>query len=242
MLFAAWSLRRPGQALQESRPVNLDESRPAARQDHARSIADFTFPLAHAAVAPNFPAFDDDVLADRHRLAVLDGHLSGHCMIFRETADFGHRFIQEHGDDAAVHETRAALIVRGEPEPAADSLRRVVLLEGELHSAGICAAAAKTEVRRIGCQEHPGRVLKSAPLAREIPRERRAAACEALARATRTAFQFPGQCAFRPRRQIPGGACWGAAAASKNSVPARTLFRARARESATRLRRIPPAR
>src|SRR6266571_4299895 len=111
----------------------------------------------HLRLAP----FHHDLFVHGDGLQVFHTQLRRHRANFPETANFSHGFIQQQRDDSAMSKPRAALVSLTQHEPPHDLAILVVLLERQLHPAGVVPAAAKTFIRGIRLQ--PDRVAQSSP-------------------------------------------------------------------------------
>ncbi len=98
------------------------------------------------AIAAGHKSFHDDVHVCTNRLFVLHAQFRGDGVLGVKSGRFTHSFVQKQGDDPAMKEARTALVFFSDPETTHDTLARVVPLKGEMHPAGVCAAASKARV------------------------------------------------------------------------------------------------
>src|SRR6266480_6068687 len=89
-----------------------------------------------------------------HRLQVLDRQFRRHCLSLTKPTNLGHRLIQERGDNSSMHKSPATLVPLTQNKPSDNPPIHVVLLERQLHPAGIVPAAAKALVHRIRRQHN----------------------------------------------------------------------------------------
>src|SRR5271156_122370 len=130
-----------------------DHEAPASpREQLAGLIANLAHVMQIAPGVPHFVSFNQQVRSRRHRFQIFDGKLRRHRANAAKPADLAHGFVEHGGNNTAVNESRATLILGAQAERATNALRGVVLFEGELHAAVIRAAAAETCVRRIGLE------------------------------------------------------------------------------------------
>jgi hypothetical protein len=133
----------------ETRRIDLDETTPAARENGSRSVSNLTLPRPFTSFPADFPALDDQISIDWHRPTIFDRQLRGHCMISGKSVHLGHNFVEKRGDDAAVDEAGTSLVIRVQPNYAADALLGIVLLKRELHASRIGAATTEAVILRI---------------------------------------------------------------------------------------------
>src|SRR3989449_3939185 len=125
------------------------ESRPAPRQHRPGCIANLA---GHKNVSSLLLRLATLHLHFFHHVdwfQVLHRQLRRHRANLAKPADLAHRFIQKHRDNPAVRKSSAALIPFAKNKPSHNPAIHVVLLERQLHPAGIVSAAAKAFVRRI---------------------------------------------------------------------------------------------
>src|SRR5262249_8182810 len=131
---------------------NYHEPPAPARQQIPVSIVNLADAKPASSLLVLLPAAHNDLRIGRHRLAVFDTQLRGDGTFFRQFGNLAHHFIQQHGDHAAVDEARSARIARPENKFPTRSPRIPIDLERQLHPRTVGAAATKTIVRRIRCQ------------------------------------------------------------------------------------------
>src|SRR5262252_670374 len=131
---------------------NYHEPPTPARQQIPVSIVNLADAKPASSLLVLLPAAHNDLRIGWHRLAVFDAQLRGDGSFFRQFGNLAHHFIQQHGNHAAVDEARSARIARPENKFPTRSPRTSIDLERQLHPKTVGAAATKTIVRRIRCQ------------------------------------------------------------------------------------------
>src|SRR5258706_13481603 len=106
------------------------------------------------AFAAGDKSFDDNLLVGADRLEIFHAQVRRDGVFGMKPARLAHDFVQQHSDDSAVKKSRAALVFIAKLKTPDDALARVVLLEGQLHAARVCAAAAEASVSRFGVESH----------------------------------------------------------------------------------------
>jgi len=129
--------------------VDLDEPAFTARQHCAGRASYFARVKQIAALLLDFPAFHYQVFVHRNRPQILDLKLGCNRPNVAEAPYLAHHFVKKGGNDAAVNESRAALVLRAYSKLPANASRVVVFLELQVHAAGVRAAASKAGVGRV---------------------------------------------------------------------------------------------
>src|SRR6195256_2598716 len=135
-------------------PVNHDEAPPPTREQVPGTVSNFTFMIQLTAFAAGDKSFDDDFLVGTDRLQILHAQVRRDGVFGMKPARFAHDFVQQHCDDSAVKKSRAALVFIAKLKTPNDALAGVILFEGKLHAARVCAAAAEASVSRFGVESH----------------------------------------------------------------------------------------
>src|SRR5882672_5107539 len=135
-------------------PVNHDEAPLPTREQVPGPIANFPFMIQLTTVAAGDKSFNDNVLVGADRLQIFHAQLRRDGVFAMKPACLAHDFVQQDSDDSAVKKSRAALVFIAKLKTPDDALTRVVLLEGQLHAARVCAAAAEASISRFGVESH----------------------------------------------------------------------------------------
>src|ERR1700704_6336245 len=135
-------------------PVNHDEAPPPAREQIPGTVSNFTFMIQLTAFAAGDKSFDDNLLVGADRLEIFHAQGRRDGVFGMKPAPLAHDFVQQHCDDSAVKKSRAALVFIAKLKTPDDALARVILFEGQLHAARVCAAAAEASVSRFGVESH----------------------------------------------------------------------------------------
>src|ERR1700682_925150 len=106
------------------------------------------------AIAARHKSLDDDLLVHLDRPEILDAQVRRDGVFRVEPACLAHNFVQQHGDDSTVKKSRAALVFLAEVKTSDDTLARVILFKGKLHSARVCPSAPEACVFRLGIKFH----------------------------------------------------------------------------------------
>ena len=124
--------------------LNYNEASAPSRKQIPCLIANLSNEMQIPSGFFDFICFDQQRRIHRYGLQIFNIQLRSHRAHSAKAADLTHRFVENGGDNSAVNEPGAALIFRAQLERSANALGAVVLLECELHSASVRAAAAKT--------------------------------------------------------------------------------------------------
>src|SRR5262249_9044259 len=110
-------------------------------------------PLEDVASAESrFEGFHRNFLIYANRPQEIDVHLCGDSPGVAKAADLAHRFIEQHCDDSSVQISSASLITRAQHELADYAAIGIVLIERQLHSSIVRAAATEAAVLGIGIE------------------------------------------------------------------------------------------
>ena len=123
-----------------------DEDAAAASEHSSLFVADLS------GVSQATAAFADVLRANlkstvqRNRAEVFDGHARGGSRSIEETVHFGHGFVEDSGDHAAVAVSGRTGVAFAETEAADELFGGLVEREFQAHTGGVVASATETEV------------------------------------------------------------------------------------------------
>src|SRR6185295_14669285 len=129
--------------------IELHERAVAFSEQFTGRIPHFRAQFHQAAAVARDPRFDVQAIVERHRLAVADVEARRRTPLACVIDGPAHRFVDERGDDAAVHAAGVPLLERARFVVA----NRPVALTAELHVetvvVGVAAGVAKTRWWRL---------------------------------------------------------------------------------------------
>src|ERR1700682_694586 len=121
----------------------------APREDISRCVANCSDVEEVATLLFCFPAFDNDFSLYTDGLQILHVKFRGYGANFSKAANFPHGFIEQSSNDPTVRHSSAALVAFSQDESPNNLAPQIVLLERQLHSAFVCAAASKASILGI---------------------------------------------------------------------------------------------
>src|SRR5215472_1822146 len=143
--------------------IDLDKLPASPSQHNTGRIPNLPLAYPDPLVATSFPAFHNQLFANRHWPAIFHCELTGHGVILLEAAHLSHHLTEQSSNDPAMQKPARALILGSDPELSANTLGRIILLEGEPHAVRIRPAATETAIRWIGRQQHSPSDQRHAP-------------------------------------------------------------------------------
>src|SRR5450631_812164 len=127
-------------------PVDNHESTFPASQQFPGLVANLPFMIQLTALAARDKSLHHDFRVCGDRPLVLHAKFRRDGVFGMKAARFAHRFIEQQGNNSPVQKTGPALIFFSQAKAPHNALERIVLLEGQLHSARVRPAATKAWV------------------------------------------------------------------------------------------------